>query len=121
MTTTDTIERRTTNPEEILEDIGGCGRYQVRMTAIVHLIKTVFCFSTSNLLISTVTPTWWCAADKSQTNVSTHIKTNNLSTDTSTLMSCITKNETKCALILYDDSISTLVSEVRTISSFVDS
>lgn len=120
MATAQTRERRTANPEEILDDIGGCGRYQVRMTVIVHLIKTVFCFSTSNLLISTVTPTWWCATDKSQNNVSTHIKTNNLSTDTTTSMSCITKNETKCSLILYDDSISTLVSEVRIISSFVD-
>jgi hypothetical protein len=98
------------DPDTVIEQLGGCGKYQMRMTVIVHLMKTVICFSATNLLISTKTPTWWCKDDLNLNNVS--YNTNITNPDYDNKMSCKTRNGTKCTTILYDESITTLVSEV---------
>ncbi|XP_060552265.1 organic cation transporter protein-like [Ruditapes philippinarum] len=57
------------NPDDIIEQTGGCGRYQIRMSIVIHLIKTVVCFAFSNLVIGSKTPTWYCVEDFIQNNL----------------------------------------------------
>lgn len=112
----DTIKKtddKSIDPDTVIEQLGGCGKYQMRMTVIVHLMKTVICFSATNLLISTKTPTWWCKDDLNLNNVS--YNTNITNPDYDNKMSCKTRNGTKCTTILYDESITTLVSEFNLI------
>lgn len=118
-----TVENWNRQPDEIIRDLGGCGWYQVRMTLIVHLMKTVFCFSISNLLISTVTPTWWCVVEESRNNFLPYMVDNVSVVDSvpsyrRNEMSCTPLNVTTCSQVLYDENLSTLVSEVNNFTLF---
>ncbi|XP_045211159.2 organic cation/carnitine transporter 2-like [Mercenaria mercenaria] len=105
------IEKQKKDPDTIIKDLGGCGRFQVRMTVIVHLMKTIFCFSTSNLLISTATPTWWCVNDDHASNESHYTNMENASVHYDNEMACTAKNGTKCTTVTYDSSLNSLVNE----------
>lgn len=103
-------------PDQILEELGGCGRYQIRMAVIVHLIKTIVCFAFSNLILSTKTPTWYCVnydVNDNYTSCTTQLNTAEL---TCNKQQCSLINNTKCESFVYDNNLRTLVSEVRIIT-----
>ena len=35
------------SPDDVIQKLGGCGRFQVRVTILVHLIKTLSCLGWS--------------------------------------------------------------------------
>lgn len=107
-----TTESEEVKPDEIIENIGGCGRYQVRLAIVVHLMKTVFCFNFSNLIIASASPTWWCMSDATQTNLTSCKHAENSSEPYCSEQSCNSINNTKCTAFQFDDRLTTIVSEV---------
>ncbi|XP_053385101.1 uncharacterized protein LOC128550311 [Mercenaria mercenaria] len=96
-----------TSPDQIIEDLGGCGRFQVFMGITVHLTKTLISFSVMSTIMLTATPPkWWCANDK--------VKFNKTSCSVDANATCPEKtcfmNDTKCETFEFA-GVRTLVSE----------
>ena len=49
-----------TTPDQIIKDLGGCGRYQLLISFIGHLMKVPITFSVVSTVLITVVPPWWC-------------------------------------------------------------
>lgn len=111
-------DKKSVTPDQILEELGGCGRYQTRMTVIVHLVKTIVCFAFSNLILSTKTPTWYCVSYDVSDNYTACTNQVNTTELTCRKQQCSLINNTKCESFVYDNSLRTLVSEVRIIAYF---
>ncbi|XP_052818480.1 solute carrier family 22 member 7-like [Mya arenaria] len=47
--------------EELIEETGGCGRYQVLLSAIIHSCKCIVCFSMLFMVYGAAAPDWWCS------------------------------------------------------------
>ncbi|XP_045211659.2 organic cation transporter protein-like [Mercenaria mercenaria] len=104
------------NPDQIIENIGGCGRYQIRMSVIVHLIKTIVCFGFSNLIISTKTPSWYCIEGNVTNSFISCTNLVNKSDLTCRKEECNGwMNKTKCENIVFDSDLKTLSSEFNLI------
>lgn len=104
---TKTLEEGTTNPDKIIEDLGGCGRFQVRMSVIVHVMKTIVCFSFINMIIVTNTPSWYCADDLDLEKL-----TLNRTDLTGNEKLCFSANQTGCGSYLFEEGLNTVVEEV---------
>ena len=50
-------------PDAIIEELGGCGLYQWRLNILLHVLKTVVCFSIYSMIVIGATPPWICADD----------------------------------------------------------
>lgn len=50
-------------PDDIIEDLGGCGRYQWRLNIAFHIIKMAVTFSVMSMVLMSQTPKWSCADD----------------------------------------------------------
>lgn len=133
----DTIRR----PEEILEKIGGCGRFQITLSIITHCVKTPAVMTILLMVFSVATPEWWCA-DKSDildslnaTSVNIYSSTSNESLNSAqsfqdetpnplfnsnsslaemynAFKSCKNYNGTTCSSLQYSEQMKTIVSEV---------
>lgn len=93
--------------ENLLEETGGCGRYQILLTCTVHLCKTILAFTMLFMVYGAAVPSWWCA-DDTQGNVS-------MVRNESTLHQCeyVTNGTSRqCQTFVFDDSMSTVVSKV---------
>jgi len=94
--------------ENLLGETGGCGRYQKLLTSMVHLVKTAPTFTQLFMVYGAAVPKWWCA-DGQSGNWTTS------SSNESSLRQCdyvengLTR---KCSTFMFDDSMSTVVSEV---------
>lgn len=101
--------------DDIIKEIGGCGRFQWRLNVVVHMINLIVCFSTNSMTIFSARPSWICSDDVSC----------NASPDdnNATITSCPTKvcehmnSTTSCKNFLFDTETRTMVSEV---SAFCD-
>ena len=93
-------------PDDIIHELGGCGRFQIRMALIVHIMKTVICWSAMSMIFVTATPKWWCADDITGGNMTDNITT-------STLKMCTTRNGSKCTKFEFAQDMRTIVNEVR--------
>lgn len=49
--------------DDLIQELGGCGRYQWRLNVMFHLIKSVMSFSIVCMGIISATPKWFCADD----------------------------------------------------------
>ncbi|WAR13114.1 S22A7-like protein [Mya arenaria] len=47
--------------EELIEETGGCGRFQVLLCAITHSCKCIICFSMLFMVYGAAAPDWWCS------------------------------------------------------------
>ena len=102
---TDAKEQKSTNsPDEIIHQLGGCGRFQLRMVIMVHLMKTVVCWSVMSMIFVTATPSWWCVNrppyPAGYQNTSTIEK------------SCETINGSECDRFEFSEDMNTMVGEV---------
>ena len=93
------------SPDDIIHELGGCGRYQLRMALIVHIMKIVVCWSSMSMIFVTATPKWWCA-DEANLDGNLTIYAN-----VSTTKSC-SANGSKCQVFGFDEDMRTIVSEV---------
>ena len=110
------MEKGKTNgmdPDEIIEDIGGCGRFQIRMSIVIHLIKTIVCFGFSNLIITTKTPSWYCVDESIEGNLTLNSSFVN-GTEVTRKEACYDQiNKTKCENIVFENGLNTISSEVN--------
>lgn len=57
-------------PDDIIEELGGCGKYQWKLNIILHVLKSIVCFSITSMITMSTTPTWTCADDLTCRNTS---------------------------------------------------
>jgi hypothetical protein len=67
----------TLSPDQIIEEIGGCGRFQMRMSIVAHVMKTLVCFSAVSMVLVSQTPDWWCEDESKYSNVSSCVQYEN--------------------------------------------
>ncbi|XP_053400509.1 uncharacterized protein LOC123558300 [Mercenaria mercenaria] len=107
------VEEHAVSPDKIIEDIGGCGRFQMRMANVVHLIKTIVCFTSFGMIVISATPSWWCEDDLITNNLTSCVTfRNDTSIDNCPKKTC-TVNGTACRRLNFDKSLTTFVSEFR--------
>ena len=100
------------NLEDIIKSIGGCGRFQITLSVIVHSMKCIVCFTMVAMVFGAAVPDWWCIDETIGQNASDVIESHN----SSQYESCSLVNETKsCSKFHYDDTMRTVVTEVRII------
>ncbi|WAQ97184.1 ORCT-like protein [Mya arenaria] len=101
-------------PEQIVEVLGGCGRFQIRVSVLVHLIKTFMCFSQISMILISSTPPWACAdsqtdAPSNATSCSDDEERNSTYCPS---RNCLTYNGTRCNQFYFEGRSRTLVTEV---------
>ncbi|XP_060552264.1 organic cation transporter protein-like [Ruditapes philippinarum] len=99
------------SPDKIIEDIGGCGRFQVRMAIVVHLIKTIICFTFTGMIFISKTPAWWCEDEMIGKNMTSCIAdVNGTSFDFCPKKAC-NINGAACSRVNFDRSLTTVATE----------
>ena len=93
------------NPDDIIHEMGGCGRFQIRMAVIVHFIKIIVCWSTMCMVFVTATPKWICVHG----DLNSTVRNEENSSETKT---CSVINGTKCSTFEFSTEMRTVVSEV---------
>ena len=93
--------------EGLIKDIGGCGKFQWILSAVLHLSKTIAAWSMLHMTFNGQEPKFFCTSNLPYANETVH----NLTEDTLE-KSCSIVNETKCGDFLYDSDMHTVVSEV---------
>ena len=102
------------NLEDLIENVGGCGRFQIALSFIVHSMKCIVCFTMVAMVFGAAVPDWWCLDDVNERNVSDLISSQN----TSQYKTCEPVNATKvCSKFRFADTMRTVVTEVRTVIS----
>ena len=95
--------------EDVIKDIGGCGRFQCILSVIIHSMKCIVCFSMLAMVFCGAVPDWWCI-DELPSHYDGDIVGNRT---LSHYKSCTTGNGSgTCTTFLYVGSISTVVTEV---------
>ena len=94
------------SPDDIIHELGGCGRYQMRMALIVHMMKIVICWSAMSMIFVTATPKWRCADGDGLADNFT------FPANISTTKTCTNTNGTTCQKYEFDKDMRTIVSEV---------
>ena len=97
--------------EDVIQDLGGCGRFQIIFGFIVHAMKCVVCFTMVAMVFGAAVPDWWCMDDLIGQNISdVHVLGNKTLPQ---YQSCSSGNGTNvCSNFLYADSMKTVVTEV---------
>ena len=95
------------SPDEIISQLGGCGRFQVRMALLVHLMKTVTCWNLMSMIFITTTPNSWFCKTEGESGLTEN--TVNVTME----KSCSGGNDTKCTRFEFESDIKTIVTEVR--------
>ncbi|WAR11336.1 ORCT-like protein [Mya arenaria] len=98
-------------PDEVIEELGGCGRFQWRLSIIAHLMKTLAGWSTVSMLLISATPPWRCM-DNEHCNNATFMATSNDTASVCPTKSCYHGNAT-CQNIQFDDGLNTIVTEYK--------
>ena len=95
--------------EDVIKDLGGCGRFQIILVFIVHTMKCVVCFTMVTMVFGAAVPDWWCMDDLIGRNTSDVIGNKDLVQ----FHSCSSGNDTRtCSNFLYDGTMKTVVTEV---------
>ncbi|XP_060565157.1 organic cation transporter protein-like [Ruditapes philippinarum] len=99
------------SPDKIIEDLGGCGRLQIRIGITVHATKGLICFSIMSMILISATPQWWCVSDVTSSNMTSCVDSKNNS------LFCHEKkchvNGTKCSRFVFEGSARTVVTEFK--------
>ena len=96
--------------EDVIQSIGGCGRFQITLSVIVHSMKCILCFTMIFMVFGAAVPDWWCMDDMIGQNASDVTWKHNVSS----YKSCKSHNETEtCSRFHYDDSMKTVITKVR--------
>lgn len=103
-------------PDDIIEELGGCGKYQWRLNVFVHLLKTIVCFSISSMVIISAPQQWTCTdACHNATYSFTDQNVSNVGVECQE-KSCFPGNGTEqCSRFHFNVDTRTMVSEVKSI------
>ncbi|KAL4239283.1 hypothetical protein ACF0H5_000100 [Mactra antiquata] len=89
--------------ENLLKQTGGCGRYQILLTLIVHSMKCIVCFTMVFMVFGAAKPDWWCIEGLDGENIT-------FTTDLPQYKSCEVYNSTQtCTKFYFDESEMTTV------------
>jgi len=119
----------TTNTDSIIERLGGCGRFQKVLGVLSHVVKVPHAFAMYVTYVSIAVPKWHCADDDfsdvtrdnflgnaSYVTFGYNVTTTNLQESNSTVFdarkSCTNKYGSLCQRIVFDENLSSIVSEV---------
>ncbi|KAL3875982.1 hypothetical protein ACJMK2_033875 [Sinanodonta woodiana] len=92
--------------EDLIQELGGYGRYQIFMTVFIHAYKAVSVFSMYAMTFAGAVPLWHCSdTDNSSVN-----EFDNKENETIRLKSCFL-NGTACSTYRFDNKVNTIVSE----------
>ena len=95
-------EENRNGPDEILYELGGCGRFQMRIATVIHSMNIIVVWTVQLMFFVGATPTWWCTE-----NANTTDKANFTLKET-----CVTQNRTECSNFEFADDMHTIVDEV---------
>ena len=98
-------------PDEVIHELGGCGRFQIRMALLIHVMNIVVAWSLYAMVFVTATPKWWC----NDSGFSANLSLNNVSEPTDKIYekSCVDQNGTSCSRFEFETSeMKTIVTEV---------
>ena len=105
------------SPDELIQELGGCGRIQIRIGILVHATKGLICFSIMSMILISATPQWWCVSDVAVSNMTSCIDSKNNS------LYCHEKkchvNGTECTHFIFGGRARTVVTEVFFSFSFI--
>ena len=103
------------SPDEVIAELGGCGKFQWRLNIIVHLMKTLMCFSVTSMILISATPPWRCSDVDLCSGVASVNQTKSNGSENS-LLTCPPKlctiGNTRCEHFQFDDGLTTMVTEV---------
>ena len=98
------------NPDQIIQDIGGCGRYQWRMSIVIHTMQISITWNVLLVVFATNTPRIWYCDDEGDDVI---YNTNSTVENSKMLLrSCTTLNGSTCTKFRFEGA-NTLVSSVR--------
>ena len=101
-------------PEDVIASIGGCGRFQIVLSVVVHVIKTVVCWSFALLVFAIKVPKWVCLDSVTNGNESMSVvPPSDGNWNVSGFKSCEIGNDTKCTSFGFDRTLQTVSVEVR--------
>ena len=100
------------DPDDVIRELGGCGRFQIKLALTVHLINLVIVWSLHSMIFTTAAPKWQCADDNLDSSDYTLHSANNTLQE-----SCTRQNGTACSHFVFAKDMRTIVSEVRGIVS----
>lgn len=92
--------------ESLIEDIGGCGKFQWSLSTIFHLSKTVAAWSMLHKMFNGQEPSFFCSRVVEVGDKTAHEPAYNRSEKHCSV------NGTRCQTFVYDDAMHTVVSEV---------
>ena len=107
--------------DEIIKEIGGCGRFQIVLGIVMHTIKLSTVWSMFTMVFAAATPKWWCYDDVygdvmlalNTTDGYLNVSNTNYSANVEPLYkSCTNRNGGACKNIVYDYSMRTIFNEV---------
>lgn len=122
-----TDSRHDVKPDDILQRLGGCGRFQFLLAFMVQAMKIVVAWSMSGNAFFAYVPKWRCS-DAVVSNITTNITgydhVLNLTEPTTKpadrwRQRCELPSGDKCTNFEFDDNIHTLVDEVNVLSSLI--
>ena len=58
-------QKREKGPDEVIQELGGCGRFQVRVAVIIHLMNIVATWSMYAMVFVSASTKWRCRDDDS--------------------------------------------------------
>ncbi|WAR13483.1 S22A7-like protein [Mya arenaria] len=107
------LDNKTQGPEgvgieELIEETGGCGRYQVLLSAIIHSCKCIVCFSMLFMVYGAAAPDWWCSEGIELGNITSGAAVNDSRWEVCTIhLNGVSK---PCEKFTFNDEMNTVVS-----------
>ena len=92
--------------DQLISDIGGCGKFQFILTFLLHISKTIVTWSMLHMTFNGQEPGFVCVDNLSGSSWTDEAFTNG------TLGRCTTSNDSDCTIFQYDGSVRTVVTEV---------
>ena len=103
-----TKSRRGKDPDEVIHELGGCGRFQIRMALMVHLMNLIIVWSLHSMVFTTAAPKWQCAEETLYVS-NESIK---FSANSTWHESCEGQSGSPCSQFMFTNDMRTIVSEV---------
>jgi len=101
-------------PDEVIEELGGCGKFQWRLNIVAHLMKFSACFGSMSIILTSATPNWWCSNTEHCINA---VNTSTIRSNSTNMTTCPEKTckmgNYSCDTFQFDNNMKTIVSEVR--------
>ena len=102
-------------PDEVIHKLGGCGRFQLRIAVIIHMMSIVAVWSMYSMVFVTASTEWRCKdGSRLSTDMNSTLDVNNKTFG----QVCLTQNGSSCSEFEFAASdIHTIVTEVMLLFS----